>query len=236
MLKKELIKRSPIRVLEKSIHGGLGRGNLGVFTSRKGVGKTACLVHVSIDYLMRNQKVLHISFADDPHCIKNWYDQVFKEVALAYQLDNVFDNHDQIIRNRLIIHFKEAETSFEHVTKTIDRIAGGTNFSPDCVIVDGLSFYKHTEKDFSQWKQLAQDRNMEIWFSATLHREKLQMDACGVPFPVNRFSDLFSVIIMLNPTHDYIDINLLKDHDSNDLDRLMLKLDTKTLLIANRSV
>ena len=30
MLKEEIIKRSPIRILEKSIHGGLGKGNLGV--------------------------------------------------------------------------------------------------------------------------------------------------------------------------------------------------------------
>jgi KaiC/GvpD/RAD55 family RecA-like ATPase len=89
MIKKELIQRSPIRILEKSIHGGLGKGNLGVFTARKGVGKTACLVHVAVDKLLRDQKVLHISFADDPHHIESCYNQVFNEAARAYGIENV---------------------------------------------------------------------------------------------------------------------------------------------------
>ena len=39
--RKQLNKRSPLRVFERSLHGGLGKGNIGVVTSRKGVGKTA---------------------------------------------------------------------------------------------------------------------------------------------------------------------------------------------------
>ena len=46
MIKKELISKSPLRILEKSIHGGVGKGNLGVIAARKGIGKTACLVHM----------------------------------------------------------------------------------------------------------------------------------------------------------------------------------------------
>ena len=61
MHRKELNERSPLRVLEKSIHGGLGRGNVGVIVARKGVGKTAFLVGVALDDLMRDRKVLHVS-------------------------------------------------------------------------------------------------------------------------------------------------------------------------------
>ena len=43
MHRKELNERSPIRVLEASIHGGLGSGNIGVVVARHGVGKTAKL-------------------------------------------------------------------------------------------------------------------------------------------------------------------------------------------------
>ena len=57
MLKSQLIKKSPIRVLDKTIHGGLGAGNLGAFTARKGVGKTASLVHVATDKMLRGEKV-----------------------------------------------------------------------------------------------------------------------------------------------------------------------------------
>jgi len=40
MLLKELTERSPMRVFENSIHGGLGTGNIGVVVARHGVGKT----------------------------------------------------------------------------------------------------------------------------------------------------------------------------------------------------
>ena len=38
MHRKDINERSPLRVLDKSIHGGLGRGNIGVVIARTGVG------------------------------------------------------------------------------------------------------------------------------------------------------------------------------------------------------
>ena len=38
MYSKEMNERSPLRLLEKSIRGGLGKGNLGVVMSRAGIG------------------------------------------------------------------------------------------------------------------------------------------------------------------------------------------------------
>ena len=63
MIKAELNKRSPLRIFEKSIHGGVGKGNVGVLASRKGVGKTACLVHIATDKLFRDKHVIHVSFS-----------------------------------------------------------------------------------------------------------------------------------------------------------------------------
>jgi len=44
------------------------------------------------------------------------------------------------------------------------------------------------------------------------------------------------VILMLNPVHDYIDMQLLKDHDSREPERIRLKLDPKTMLLQNHRV
>jgi len=234
MLKKELIRRSPIRILEQSIHGGLGKGNLGVFTARKGVGKTACLVHVSIDKILRGQKVLHISFAEDPRHIETWYEQVFLEVSRSYKLENVIDDHDQVIKNRKIMHFRRPLV-LENIRSSIMNFTEALNFLPEVVIVDGFSFYDHDESHFQFWKKLAEDLQTAVWFSATLHREKLELDDQGIPTPVNRFKGFFSVIIMLHPQPDHIDLDLLKDHDNLPLSKLHLELDTGTMLIVNRN-
>lgn len=236
MLKTEIIKRSPVRVLEKSIHGGVGKGNLGVITARKGTGKTACLAHLAIDTMLQGGKVLHISFADDPHHVESWYRQIFQELASAYKLENAMDVFDDLMSHRLIIHFKQKEITFDQIRTHIQQLEGGMNFKPDTIIVDGKDFETMTAEILSGWKEFARNQDASVWFAAVLHRENLQMDAKGIPAPVNQFTDLFSVIIMLEPLPDYIDLKLLKDHDKTDLDKLRLKLDPKTLLICNHRV
>jgi KaiC/GvpD/RAD55 family RecA-like ATPase len=62
MLKDEFISKSPVRALEKSIKGGLGKGNFGVIASRKGIGKTSVLVQMALDRLIQGEKVIHVSF------------------------------------------------------------------------------------------------------------------------------------------------------------------------------
>ena len=49
MYRRFLNARSPLRLLEKGLHGGLGRGNLGVVLAGHGVGKTAFLVGLGLD-------------------------------------------------------------------------------------------------------------------------------------------------------------------------------------------
>ena len=63
MIQSELIARSPLRILERSTRGGLGKGKIGAIAARRGVGKTACLVHIATDQLLRGKQVVHVSFA-----------------------------------------------------------------------------------------------------------------------------------------------------------------------------
>ena len=61
MVKQELIDRSPVRFFEKAVNGGLKAGEIGVLTSRKGLGKTSVLVQFGLDMLMQDQTVVHVS-------------------------------------------------------------------------------------------------------------------------------------------------------------------------------
>ena len=53
MYQKDVNERSPMRVFERSIHGGLGKGNVGVVLSRAGIGKTTA-VRILADELAPN--------------------------------------------------------------------------------------------------------------------------------------------------------------------------------------
>ena len=104
MVRSELNKRGPLRVFENSIHGGLGKGHIGVLASKKGVGKTACLVHIATDKLFRDRHVIHVSFSQKVDHIINWYEDIFKEIAKKRNLENAVDIHDEIIKNRVIMN------------------------------------------------------------------------------------------------------------------------------------
>lgn len=236
MIKEQLIKRSPIRVFDETLDGGLGIGHLGVLTARKGVGKTASLVHIATDKLLRGQNVLHISFADDPKHIVTWYEQVFREVAKAYKLENEMDVHDEIIRRRLILHFKQSNVPFNEIESNYEQIKAGFPGDPQVIVVDGFPFEKADPEQLARWQEFAQKNHVAVWFSATLHREKLDLDENDIPAPVNKFKDLLEVIIMLKPKHDYIEFNLLKSHQNGNGKKIQLKLDPKTLLISNHRV
>src|SRR4030042_4764412 len=107
MIKSESNRRSPLRILEKSTQGGVGPGNIGVIAARKGVGKTACLVHIATDQLFENKHVIHVSFSANTSHIISWYEDIFDEIAKKYNLDSAGEVHDEIVRNRIIMNFNQ---------------------------------------------------------------------------------------------------------------------------------
>jgi hypothetical protein len=98
-------KSSLLKILEKSSRKGLGRGNLGVLVARAGVGKTACLVHIAMDKLLRNEKLVHASLQDSPEKVTSYYNVIFSELAKALALTNPSDIKAQIEKNRMILAY-----------------------------------------------------------------------------------------------------------------------------------
>jgi len=231
MIKEELVKRSPIRILEKTIHGGLGIGNLGMFIAKKGVGKTACLVHFATDHLLRGKKALHLSFSDDPQHIASWYQQVYEEVATVYKLEQATLIFDEILHNRLILHFKQQKSGLDAIINSLNIYINQGGFQPEIMIVDGLNFASTDRQELAKWREIAIKYHTQIWFSATLPASEN-----SAPEFIRPYIDQFSVVIELNTQKDHIQLHLLKDHEATELEQLRLRLDPKSLLISNRRV
>src|SRR5512143_625271 len=102
MYAKEVNEHSPLRILEKSTHGGLGKGNLGVVMARAGVGKTACLVQIGLDDLMRGRDVLHVALGQTLEHVQSWYDALFDDLALRTRLEDKDAVRAQVVRHRVI--------------------------------------------------------------------------------------------------------------------------------------
>lgn len=232
MIKAELIKRSPLRILEESIQGGLGTGNIGVFASRKGVGKTACLVHIATDKLFQNKPVIHVSYASRVDYIINWYEDIFKEIAKKRELERALEVHDEIIKNRVIMNFKQDATKTDQILKSLETMIQFGQFAAHTLIVDGYDFSLGSPEDLQKFKEFAIRVGVEVWFSASLKGDEPLFDEQGVPLVLQRYLDELGVMITLSFKGEYVRLNLIKCHECLSLGELPLKLDPQTLLIA----
>lgn len=232
MVKEELINRSPLRILENSIHGGLGKGNIGVLASRKGVGKTACLVHIATDKLFRQKPVIHVSYSSRVDYIINWYEDIFREIARTLNLESTAEIHEEIIKNRVIMNFNQEGTKTEQVLRSLEAMIQYGRFAAETIIVDGYNFIHSSPEDLEKFKDFASKMGLEVWFSASLKGAEPLFDEQGLPNELRRYVDKIDVLITLSSVENLVHLHLVKDHDYPSPAELKLGLDPGTLLIA----
>jgi hypothetical protein len=231
MYRKEINERSPLRVFERSIQGGLGKGNVGVVMSRAGAGKTAFLVDIALDDLMRERKVLHINIDNPVEKVREFYDEIFSDLAESQKLERRERAHLIVERNRLIQTYSRDSFSMDKVKQGIALAKEHMLFDPEVIILDGWpKFSEATDADVQELADLAKHYNCELWVSARARRED-DRDERGIPTKIARFDDKLAVIVNLEPESDHIRLNLVKDHDNKDVASLFLELDPRTLLV-----
>lgn len=231
MVKAELIKRSPLRLLEKSMQGELKAGKIGVLASRKGVGKTACLVHIATDKLFQSRHVIHVSFSGRTDHIISWYEDIFREIAEKRQLDDAMEVHDELIKNRVIMNFSQEGATADQVITSLKAMITDGHFAADVIVFDGYDFEKGEVATFEKLKSFAEENGVAIWFSASTHREQPETDEHGVPAILSPYEAYMDVLITLEPTPKYVKFRLIKDYGEYPSEDLHVHLDSKALLI-----
>jgi hypothetical protein len=232
MVRAELIKRSPLRILEQSMRGGLGAGSIGILASRKGVGKTACLVHIATDMLFQGKPVIHVSYSSRVDYIITWYEDIFKEIAKKRSLENAVEVHDELIRNRVIMNFKQEGANTQQILKSVEALITQGQFAAETVIVDGFDFTRSCHEDLRMFQDFAERLGLSVWFSASLRGEEPLFDDNGIPLLLQACLDRVAVLVTLSFQDGFVRLNLVKNRDFPPAGELPLKLDPKTFLIA----
>jgi KaiC/GvpD/RAD55 family RecA-like ATPase len=238
MYRKEVNAQSPLRILEKSIHGGLGTGNLGVVMSRAGVGKTACLVQIGLDDLMQEKKVLHIALEQSVEHVLSWYEALFEDLVIQTDLEDSEGVHTMITKNRMITAFADHDLWPARLEKTISTMKEHLDFRPAAIVVDGYPWEKHSVAEnaamIGALKTYASFCDAELWMSAQTHRQ--DEHPAGVPAPCADLEQLIEVALFLEPHGDSIAVRLLKDHDDQTPSptRLTLHPDALRLELAGK--
>jgi len=234
MVKQELIQRSPVRVFEKSIHGGLGPGDIGVIASRKGVGKTAVLVQIALDKLFQGKKIIHVSFTQHTDYVIGWYEDIFTEIAKKKNLENASEVKNDLVKNRVLMNFNQDGVTGDQILRSLRAMIVDGSFKADALIIDGFDFNRTSFDRVKAVKDFAKELNLEIWYSCTVAGEEPLYDKRNIPLVIKDYLDLIDVVIVLEPKPDFIQFSVSKDRATYNPTALDLKLDTKTLLIAEK--
>lgn len=223
---KFLTARSPVRLLEKGLHGGLGDGNLGLVLAGHGVGKTAFLVGVALDDLLQGRPVLHVSLDQTVSHLRAHYDTVFDDLASHAHLEDEAVVHTEVDRLRSIRAYPPdgfQVAKLREAVKLEEEAAG----RPELLILEGWDAADIPADQVHELAALARELGIEIWASVACPDERVR----ELPGTLDGVKDAFAVILALEPDEEAVRLRALKDHDSPDVEALHVALDPRSLLL-----
>ena len=237
MFRKEVNTQSPLRILERSTHGGLGPGNLGIVMARAGVGKTAFLVQVGLDDGLRGQDVLHIALGQSLEHAQSWYDGLFDDLARDTRLEDRETVRASLNRRRVIQAYPEASVDVHRIEKAANLYGTHLDLKPASILIDGFEWSEDNlvrqAADLGALKALARRLNAELWMSAQTHRDITGPHPTRIPAPCATYEALIDVAVFLEPKGQLVSVRLLKDHDKAVVDEVHLELEPDTLQLVH---
>lgn len=244
MYRRELNERSPMRVLERSMHGGLGRGNLGVVVSTPGLGKTPLLVQIALDHLLRDRRVLHVSGGHAVDHVRAFYGEIFHEICAVSGLADPEAVLLEVERHRLIFSLlgpagapraaaRAEPAPVGRIEEVVAFARDVAHFSPDVIVVDGFDLLCGSEGTLFALREVARSTDAELWFAASV--DGLAPAGAELPAPLGRFASQLDVVVGLEAVGDAVHLRLLKDHDERSPAALHLRLDPHTMRVIDEA-
>ncbi|WP_373499519.1 cytoplasmic protein [Desulfococcus sp.] len=231
MEKKEIIRRNPLKMMGYPSEDVLPEGGFGALMARAGVGKTAFLVQIAIDKLLRDKNVLHISIDEPVEKVCLWYEQVFRSIADSNRIKHLDPFWEVILPRRFIMTFKVDGFSVPKLEERITDLSEQGIFFPQMILIDGLPFEERGRKTFVDLKAVARNLGVPIWFTVKTHRHEAPGHG-GMPIPLSNIEDLFDVAIELQPEGKDIFVRAIKGGPPES-EVKELALDPSTMMIKN---
>jgi len=234
MVLSEFINRSPIRIFEQSLHGGLKAGEIGIIASPNGVGKTSVLVQLAMDKLLQGKKVIHVSFTQYKQYVPLWYEDIFTEITSKKNLENAAEIKNDLVKNRVLMSFNQDGVTKEQILKSLRAMIIDGGFRADSIIIDGFDFSRINREGINNVKNFAVELGLGIWYSCSV-KDLEQISEGGskdnIPLVLGSFADIVDIIIILQPKPHHVELSISKDRGAAIAKSAAMKLDPKTLLI-----
>lgn len=231
MLKNDLIQRNPLRFLSERNENALDVGEFGGILARAGVGKTALIVQLAMNAMLRGHHILHISLTDPVNKVNLWYQEVYRHLTHGDDAAQARTLWEQLLPFRFIMTFKAEGFRLPVLAERLGDLREQNIFSPSVIIMDGYPFEEAGPENLVALKTFSKDSGMCIWFTIRTHRHETP-DALGLPTQLQSLDTLFDVLVQLQPDGKVINIEVLKGMDTAVAPSTLI-LDPTTMLIVD---
>jgi|Deesub1362B_J571_1020462.scaffolds.fasta_scaffold00001_461 hypothetical protein len=236
MLKTEIVAKSPWRILEQATHGGVKPGEMGALAGRKGVGKTACLVHLATYNLLQDKPVIHVSYARRVDYILTWYEDIFHQIARRRNIppEKAEELLGSLARHRVIMNFKQDATQTSKVLRSVEAMVSEGNFPAELIIVDGYNFSTGSQEELELFRDFARRVGSSLWFSVSLPPEEPVFGKDGWPLQLKSYHQVFDVVLTLRFVAGTVGLSVIKNHEFPPAGELPIRFDPQSLLIVEK--
>ena len=232
MHNNDIALRTPLRFLESENQDLLKAGGFGAILARAGVGKTAFLIQIALDYLLSKRNILYISLNDPVEKVCLWYEEVYRNISKGWNKKQAQDQWDSLLPHRFIMTFKAEGFTIPILEERLNDLTEQGVFSPHILVIDGFPFDDPDPKNLSDLKNLVKQRSLNAWFTVRTHRHN-EPGPDGMPLSLLTVKDLFDVIIQLQPIGSEIHVKTLKGAaQKKSVSELLL--DPATLMVKNK--
>lgn len=220
----------PLRVFEKVLEGGLGRGNLGVIMSRHGTGKVAVMTSIAIDHAMNGVNTLHAVFGKSVSEVRAYDDEVLNQMIEAHGLNDRAEIVARVERHKQIYTYRSGDFSVQRLRGTLEFLSEHAQFRPGLIEIHGWPDFDTVDpKEVAALKALAKEWDCEVWVTAHTHRE--HETTHQIPEGVKRFESLIEVMIALEPNGPHVNVRFVKVHGKASKENVRLEFDPKAMII-----
>jgi hypothetical protein len=210
MIRQEVILQSPLRILDRAIRGGLGRGRLGVIVAAAGVGKSACLVQLGQDALLRQKPVLHVAIGQSVEDVSTRYGALFDELAERVGLADRGGVREAIAHRRVIWSSPEGAFTPRALEEALAAFQAHLALAPGAILVDGLDWsVPGSAAAVGAIKAAASRAGAELWMTARAARGDAPAGRRALPLP-DDCAALVDVGLLLEPRGRYARVKLLE--------------------------
>ncbi|MCX7635935.1 MAG: AAA family ATPase [Syntrophales bacterium] len=209
MIRQDLILRHPLRRFGFGGEDILDEGGFGAVLARAGVGKTALLVQLALNAMIRGRRVLHVSMNEPVGKVGLWYEEMYSRLAAAHTPAQKKTLWEEILPLRFIMTFKVEGFSVPRFQERLNDLVVPGIFKPEVLLIDGLQFELTPRTDLEELKKLARAHNLRVWFTVHIHRHQ-EMGRAGIPIPLVPFENLFEFALLLATEEKRIGIRVLK--------------------------